>query len=74
MPGESWSTQVHDLLGVDEAARLFSRDDPQLRQLVFWGGLPPLVLQRAHYDTHALFRDSQGEPLFDPPPFAAGAP
>ena len=73
LPGESWSTQVYDLLGVDEAARLFGRDDPQLRQLVLWGGLPPLVLQRAHYDTHALFRD-KGRPLFDPPPSLSEGP
>jgi type IV secretion system protein VirD4 len=60
--GESRSTEVHDLLGVDEAARLFSRDDAKFRQLVLWGGTRPLVLQRAFYDQHALFAG-----LFDPP-------
>jgi type IV secretion system protein VirD4 len=53
--GESRSTETHDLLGIDEAARLFSRDDPKLRQLVLWGGTRPLVLQRAFYDQHGLF-------------------
>jgi type IV secretion system protein VirD4 len=67
LTGESWATQVYDLLGVDEAARLFGRDDPQARQLVFWGGLPPLILQRAQYDTHGLF---QG--LWDKPPGTVG--
>jgi type IV secretion system protein VirD4 len=61
---ESWSTEIYDLLTVDEAAGLFRRDDPQLRQLVLWGGRRPMVLQRAFYDTHALFR-KDGKPMFD---------
>jgi type IV secretion system protein VirD4 len=63
--GESRATEVHDLLTIDEAARYFGRDDPQLRQLVVWAGrrTPFLVLQRAYYDKHALFAG-----LFDPPP------
>jgi type IV secretion system protein VirD4 len=63
LTGESWATEIHDLLGLDEAARYFARDDRKLRQLVIWGGFPPLVLQRAFYDQHALFAG-----LFDPPP------
>jgi len=62
--GESTATEVHDLLTMDEAARFFGRDDPNLRQLVIWGGrkTPFLVLQRAYYDKHGLFAG-----LFDPP-------
>jgi type IV secretion system protein VirD4 len=71
--GESWSTEMHDLLTVEEAGRLFSRDDAQLRQLILWGGLPPIVLQRAHYDTHRLFRDDNGKLLFDELPAFKGA-
>jgi type IV secretion system protein VirD4 len=65
--GESWQTEVHDLLTPDEAARFFGRDDPKLRQLIIWAGRknPLLVLQRAYYDKHALFRDAAGQPLFD---------
>ena len=73
LPGEAWANQTVKLLEVDEAARLFGRDDAQRRQLVLWGGQPPLVLQRAHYDTHGLFRDGRGEKLFDPPPETVGA-
>jgi type IV secretion system protein VirD4 len=63
--GVSQSTEVHDLLTIDEAARYFGRDDPKLRQLVVWAGrrTPFLVLQRAYYDKHGLFAG-----LFDPPP------
>jgi type IV secretion system protein VirD4 len=62
--GTSKSTEVHDLLTIDEAARYFGRDDPKLRQLVIRAGAesPFLVLQRAYYDKHALFAG-----LFDPP-------
>ena len=67
LPGESWSNQTVKLLEVNEAAQLFGRNDAQLRQLVLWGGLPPLVLQRAHYDTHELFRG-----LWDKPPATVG--
>ena len=71
--GESWSTEMHDLLTIEEAGRLFSRDDGQLRQLILWGGLPPIVLQRAQYDTHRLFRNDAGKPLFDELPAFKGA-
>ncbi|WP_244832498.1 type IV secretory system conjugative DNA transfer family protein [Caballeronia sp. TF1N1] len=54
--GESWKTTVYDLLGIDEAARLFSRDDRLCRQLIFWGGLPPFITQRVQYDRHELFK------------------
>jgi len=53
--GESWRSETHDLLGPDEVAQYFGRDDPMLRQLVIWAGRSPLVLQRAYYDKHGLF-------------------
>lgn len=64
------STSQHNLLTAEEAARFFGRDDPRLRQLVIWAGrrMPFLVLQRAYYDKHALFRNEAGEPLFDTVP------
>jgi len=33
----------------DELERTFSRDDPERRQLVLWGGHRPMVLQRVEY-------------------------
>ena len=65
---ESWSTEFHELLTVDEAAKFFNRDDPLRRQLILWSGQSPMVLQRVHYDTHPLFRDKAGQPLFDDVP------
>ena len=54
--GESWATEVYDLLGPDEVARFFGRDDPLLRQLIIFAGRrPPVVIQRAYYDKHELF-------------------
>jgi type IV secretion system protein VirD4 len=54
--GESKSTEVHDLLTVDEVARFFRRYDPYLRQLVIAPDAEaPLILQRAYYDHHSLF-------------------
>jgi type IV secretion system protein VirD4 len=55
--GDSTGIEVHDLLTVDEAARLFGRDDPKLRQLVIWAGRvdPFMILQRVYYDKHGLF-------------------
>ena len=67
--GESTAIEVHDLLTIDEAARFFGRDDPKLRQLVIRAGSeqPLMVLQRAYYDKHDLFREN-GRKLFDDPP------
>ena len=66
--GENWATEIYDLVTPGEAARLFGRDDPLLRQLVIVAGRPPIVLQRAFYDKHHLFRDDQGREMFDPIP------
>lgn len=54
--GESWATEVHDLLTPEEIARFFSATDSELRQLAILPGLHPLVLRRAWYDTHEIFR------------------
>ena len=71
--GESTATEIHDLLTPDEVARWFGRADPLLRQLVIWAGRrnPLLVMQRAYYDHHELFRAggrAGGAKLFDDPP------
>lgn len=71
--GESTATEIHELLTPDEVARWFGRDDPLLRQLVIWAGRknPLLVMQRAYYDHHELFRVGGrpgGAKLFDDPP------
>lgn len=50
-----WKTEVHDLLQIDEAAKLFGRYDADLRQLIIWAGFSPIILQRAYYDQHDLF-------------------
>jgi type IV secretion system protein VirD4 len=62
--GESYRTEVHELVTLDEAGRFFGRGDPLFRQLVLHAGEkePFLVLQRAFYDKHGLFAG-----LFDPP-------
>lgn len=54
--GESWSVTGHPLMTPEEVGRYFSRDDKKLRQLVLRPGYHPMVLQRAFYDKHELFR------------------
>ena len=61
MSGERWTSEIHDLLTIDEAARLFARDDDLLRQLVVIGGGAPGILQRAYYDKHELFKGRADE-------------
>lgn len=55
--GQSWNTEIHELLTVDEIAKVFGRDDAMTRQLILWAGRDPLILQRAYYDKHRLFLD-----------------
>lgn len=62
--GESWRSETHPLLDIAEAAQIFGRDDRALRQLIIWAGRPPIILQRAFYDQHELFRPN-ATPLFD---------
>lgn len=54
--GQSFSVQSHSLLSAAEIAEIFDRDDPLLRQLVFLPGIGPVILQRAFYDQHEVFR------------------
>jgi|EndMetStandDraft_5_1072996.scaffolds.fasta_scaffold02362_4 type IV secretion system protein VirD4 len=53
--GLSWSAQTRGLMTGEEIARFFSRDDALQRQLIIWTGGPPMILQRAKYDSHELF-------------------
>jgi type IV secretion system protein VirD4 len=57
--GVSSSIEVHDLITAEEISRYFGRDDKLLRQLIIGAGHPPIVLQRAFYDKHELFENSQ---------------
>jgi len=54
--GQSYTLQSHPLMSAHEIAGLFDRDDPQLRQLVFLPRIGPVILQRAFYDQHEVFR------------------
>ncbi|WP_116344541.1 type IV secretory system conjugative DNA transfer family protein [Blastopirellula marina] len=54
--GESWSVATHPLMTAEEIGRYFARDDKKLRQLVIRPGYRPMILQRAYYDKHELFR------------------
>jgi len=47
--GEQESRQQFPLLTPDEVSRYFSRSDPQKRQLIFWAGYNPMILQRVEY-------------------------
>ena len=47
--GQSLSTSLHDLMTPDEIAGHFSRADKLNRQLVFFAGLPPAILQRVEH-------------------------
>lgn len=60
--GLSWSAQTRSLMTAEEIARFFSRDDPLQRQLVIWTGGHPMILQRAKYDSHALFAGLADDP------------
>tara|TARA_R110002049_G_scaffold285233_1_gene466040 strand:+ start:10089 stop:11597 length:1509 start_codon:yes stop_codon:yes gene_type:complete len=52
--GEQESRQQFPLLTPDEVSRYFSRSDPQKRQLVFWAGYNPMILQRVEYYSSTL--------------------
>lgn len=54
--GESWAMATHPLLTAEEIGRYFARDDKKLRQLIVRPGYRPMILQRAYYDKHELFR------------------
>ncbi len=58
--GDSWSLSSHPLLDVEEISRIFARDDRKLRQLILRPGYHPMILQRAFYDKHEIFRGRFG--------------
>ena len=53
--GTSYSANTHPLLSMAEIARIFDRDDPLARQLVFLPSVGPVIMQRALYDKHEAF-------------------
>lgn len=52
--GESFNTQVQDLLTAEEVGRYFARDDRHRRQLVLLAGKDPMILQRVVYHDSSL--------------------
>ncbi|MEO1616655.1 MAG: type IV secretory system conjugative DNA transfer family protein [Planctomycetota bacterium] len=55
--GLSWSIASQPLMTASELAQYFGRDDKLLRQLIIRPSYRPMILQRAFYDKHELFRD-----------------
>lgn len=53
--GDSWGQSTQELVTVEEASRLFGRDDYLLRQLIIRPSFRPMILQRAFHDKHELF-------------------
>lgn len=52
MTGKNRSVNLYDLMTPDEIMRTFARSDPNKRQLVFWAGRHPMILERVeHYST-----------------------
>lgn len=51
--GQSWSTELHDLLTSEEVARLFDRQSG--RQIIIRGGSHAIALERVNYDEDAYF-------------------
>ncbi len=47
--GEQENRQLYPLMTADELARSFARNDPLKRQLIFWTGYHPIILQRVEY-------------------------
>lgn len=54
--GTTFSQSNHPLLTMSEIARLFDRDDPLARQLVFLPTVGPVIMQRFLYDQHEVFQ------------------
>ncbi len=53
--GQHYRNQTVELLTPSEVRRYFARDDRYNRMLVCIPGKKPWIVQRAHYDSHALF-------------------
>lgn len=51
--GESWQTEVHDLLTPDEVARFFARESG--RQIIIRSGQAPIALFRVNWDEDEFF-------------------
>jgi len=49
LSGRSETIELYDLLTPDEIMRQFARDDHLKRQLIFWAGHHPMMLQRVMY-------------------------
>ena len=60
--GQSFANATAELMSGAEIARIFGRDDPQLRQLIIRPGVPAVILQRAFYDKHPSFKGKYAEP------------
>ena len=54
--GQNWGWGIEPLMRPEEISRYFGRDDYLLRQLVIVASYSPLILQRAFYDQHELFK------------------
>jgi len=75
--GESWSTEVVDLITPEEASRIFGRGDIHKRQLVIHGGahnkVPPMIVSRMNYDESPYFEEKQPDgqytKIYDPEGF-----
>jgi|GEM_PF-1887433 len=53
--GRSSSVSMHPLLTGAEAARLFRREDPQMRQLIISAAHGPMIINRVNNDQHPAF-------------------
>lgn len=49
LSGRSEEVHLYDLLTPDEMMRLFARHDPLRRQLIFWAGYHPMMMQRVEW-------------------------
>ena len=55
LSGRQDTRQLYPLLTPDEIARSFARSDPLKRQLIFWAGVHPMILQRVEYYDNEYF-------------------
>ncbi len=54
--GTSYSVTPHPVMTAREIAETFKREDPAARALVFTGEHQAMMMQRANYDQHELFK------------------
>ncbi len=60
--GEAFANATAELMSAAEIARIFGRDDPQLRQLIIRPTVQPIILQRAFYDKLDFFKNKYTDP------------